>query len=296
MDLIRFKQNPLIYPELHPSIGTNINGPSLIRVPDWLPNPLGRYYLYFAHHKGAFIRLAYSDRLEGPWQIYSPGTLRVEETRCNNHIASPDVHIDHTSRRLRMYFHGPVRHAPEIKEPNPEAAHQYSFVALSQDGIHFEPGREILGAPYFRVFQWQEATYALGMPGIFYRSQDGMSGFERGPVLFSRAMRHTAVQVKGYTLFVYYSNAGDCPERILCSTVDLRPDWRLWQATPPNEVLAPEMAYEGIDLPLLASERGWAPERVRQLRDPGIYEEDGRAILLYSVAGEAGIAAAEIKA
>ena len=294
MNLKRFTQNPLIFPELHPSIGANINGPSLIRVPDWLPNPLGRYYLYFGHHQGTFIRLAYADRVEGPWKIYSPGTLRVEETRCSGHIASPDVHIDHASRQVRMYFHGPVRHAPEVNEPNPEAAGQYSFVARSQDGIHFEPGREILGAPYFRVFQWQGHTYALGMPGIFYRTRDGLTEFERGPVLFSRAMRHTAVQIVGSTLFVYYSNAGDCPERILYSSIDLRPDWHSWKATPPMEVLAPETAYEGMDLPPLASVRGWAPQRVRQLRDPGIFEEDGRTVLLYSVAGEAGIAAAEI--
>ena len=294
MNLSRFKQNPLIYPELHPSIGTNINGPSLIRVPDWLPNPLGRYYLYFGHHHGLFIRLAYADRLEGPWQIYAPGTLRVNETRCSDHIASPDVHIDPETHRLRMYFHGPVRQAPENAVPNPEAAGQYSFVAHSTDGIHFTAGTEILGAPYFRVFQWQQATYALGMPGIFYRSADGTSGFERGPVLFSRSMRHTAVQIKGSTLFVYYSSAGDCPERILRSTVDLRSDWRLWQASPAVDVLAPELASEGVDLALAASERGWAPERERQLRDPGIYEEDGRTFLLYSIAGEAGIAAAEI--
>ena len=31
---------------------TNINGPSLIKVPHWMENPLGKYYLYFAHHKG----------------------------------------------------------------------------------------------------------------------------------------------------------------------------------------------------------------------------------------------------
>ena len=33
-------------------MGANINGPSLIRVPSWLSNAMGRYYLYFAHHKG----------------------------------------------------------------------------------------------------------------------------------------------------------------------------------------------------------------------------------------------------
>jgi hypothetical protein len=33
---------------------------------------------------------------------------------------------------------------------------------------------------------------------------------------------------------------------------------------------------------------------VRQLRDPGIYQEGNRTYLLYSVAGEQGIAIAEI--
>ena len=31
----------------------NINGPSLIEAPEWLPQKLGRYYLYFANHKSA---------------------------------------------------------------------------------------------------------------------------------------------------------------------------------------------------------------------------------------------------
>ena len=40
--------------------------------------------------------------------------------------------------------------------------------------------------------------------------------------------------------------------------------------------------------------RGWAPMRVRQLRDPGIFVDEDGLFLLYSVAGEAGIAIAEI--
>src|SRR6185503_14642331 len=52
----RLAGNPMIYPSMMPSgIGANINGPSLIRVPSWIPNPLGKYYLYFAHHKGRYI-------------------------------------------------------------------------------------------------------------------------------------------------------------------------------------------------------------------------------------------------
>ncbi|MGH9835369.1 MAG: hypothetical protein ACRD9Y_20295, partial [Blastocatellia bacterium] len=87
---VRFKQNPIIHPQLG-GIGDNINGPSLIRAPKWLSKPLGRYYLYFADHNGKYIRLAYADKLAGPWSIYEPGTLKLDETICNGHIASPDV-------------------------------------------------------------------------------------------------------------------------------------------------------------------------------------------------------------
>ena len=76
----RVRGNPLIVPEMSASIGTNINGPSLIRVPDWVENPLGRYYLYFAHHKGKFIRLAFADNVEGPYEIYEPGSLHLEDS------------------------------------------------------------------------------------------------------------------------------------------------------------------------------------------------------------------------
>jgi hypothetical protein len=41
---------------------------------------------------------------------------------------------------------------------------------------------------------------------------------------------------------------------------------------------------------LRASTRGLVTESVNELRDPAIYEEDGAFYLLYSVAGEQGIA------
>ena len=59
---IRFPENPIIRPDM-PTVGNDINGPSLIMAPRWLEKPLGRYYLYFAGHRGTYIRLAYADRL-----------------------------------------------------------------------------------------------------------------------------------------------------------------------------------------------------------------------------------------
>ena len=77
---IRFKQNPLITVDTSPSLGDNVNGPSIVRAPAWIKQPLGRYYAYFAHHKGQFIRLAYADAIAGPWTIYEPGVVQVKDT------------------------------------------------------------------------------------------------------------------------------------------------------------------------------------------------------------------------
>lgn len=280
----RFRENPIIYPNMDDRMGDNINGPSLIRVPEWLANPLGRYYLYFGDHRGTYIRLAYADRLVGPWTTYKPGTLQLGESFCVRHIASPDVHVDDDRREIRMYYHGPV--------PN---GGQKSRVATSRDGIHFAARPEILGESYWRVFRWGGQYLALGMPGVFFQSFDGLSDFEQGPTLFAKNMRHTAVTLREATLYVFYSNAHDSPERIFLSTIRLTPDWMTWRASDPIVVLVPELAYEGVGLPLLPSERGPAPGPVRQLRDPAIYREGNRSCLLYAVAGESGLAIAEIK-
>ena len=76
----RLLDRPIIDASTDPSIGTNIQGPSLIRAPAWLEAPLGQYYLYFADHKGSYIRLAYADALRGPWRVYAPGSLRLEHS------------------------------------------------------------------------------------------------------------------------------------------------------------------------------------------------------------------------
>ena len=276
----RFKSNPIIHLGLADNLEGNINGPSLIQAPSWLESTLGKYYLYFAHHKGSYIRLAYADKLEGPWQVYGPGTLRLEDAFCYNHIASPDVHVDDDKREIRMYYHGG----------------QESKVALSGNGITFTAFPESLGQPYFRVFHWGGYHYALGMPGVFYRSKDGLTGFEEGPTLFTENMRHCALQLDGHTLNVFYSNAFDCPEKILLSTIDLSPDWTQWKEAEPVTVLEPETEYEGAESELIPSRRGLVMEQVRQLRDPGVFRDGDDTYLLYSVAGEQGIAIAKLAA
>src|ERR1700739_4485805 len=77
----RLLDRPIITADLHPTIGVNIQGPSMIRVPDWIGNRLGEYYLYFAEHKGSYIRLAYADHPAGPWVVHPPGSLHLAQSR-----------------------------------------------------------------------------------------------------------------------------------------------------------------------------------------------------------------------
>ena len=289
MRVERFPSNPIVRPDMDARMGDNINGPSLIRVPDWVKNPLGRYYLYFAHHDGHHIRLAYADRLEGPWRTHEAGVLSLQQSRFAGHVASPDVHVDHDLRRIRMYFHG-----SEVPSGVP-GADQYTRLALSSDGLHFEASTERLGRPYFRVFAWGGYTYALGMPGVFYRSRDGLTAFEQGPTLFASNMRHTALKLDGSILSVFYTDVGNDPESILLATIDLAPDWLQWKESKALTVLQPERDYEGVNAARGPSVRGLVHGPVCQLRDPAIYREDDHTYLLYSVAGENGIAIAELK-
>jgi len=321
MRIERLLAGPIISPQSHVSIGHNIQGPSLIRVPAWVENPLGKYYLYFADHKGAYIRLAYADKVTGPWTVYEPGALHLADSHFLTetpsvpnakvdqallymrtmlghtgrtdqqmlddlivpHIASPDVHVDNANKRIVMYFHGLDAFASQV-----------SRVATTGDGIHFKAREEILGRSYMRAIEHRGATYVLAMPGQFYRSTDGLTGFEEGPKLFNKLMRHSALLKRGDMLHVFWTQAGDTPESILHSTIDISGDWSEWKESKASLVLAPERDWEGANAPLLPSERSTAVGHVNQLRDPAIFEDDGRLYLLYAVAGESGIAIAEL--
>jgi hypothetical protein len=287
--IFRLPGNPIVTPQSDPSIGTNINGPSLIRVPTWVKKPLGKYYLYFADHSGKYIRLAYADKLEGPWNIYKPGTLQLSQSHFTDHIASPEAIVDEEHKQIRLYYHGLT----------PEERTQHTRVAFSEEGINFTAIEEPVGkgSAYWRLFKYGDWWYALAMPGKLFRSKDGLTPFEQGPQLIpTNPMQvHNAIDLHGDTMTVFYTRAGDTPERIFSSEISLGLEWEKWKATVPQERLAPEMDWEGADLPLTAGKIGALVGRSRALRDPAIFKENGRTYLLYAIAGESGIGIAEIK-
>ena len=52
--VVKWEDGLIIPPGITKEVGDYVQGPSLIKVPDWLDNPLGNYYLYFADHKGPY--------------------------------------------------------------------------------------------------------------------------------------------------------------------------------------------------------------------------------------------------
>jgi hypothetical protein len=259
----RLLDRPIISPDLHPSTGPNIQGPSLIGMPHWVEDRLGDYHLYFADHKGRYIRLAYADQLTGPWTIYPPGSLQLEQSGflseppqvtpqqfaqfeaqwrergvsvshdllleiTTPHIASPDVHIDRHGRQVVMYFHG-----------LDDVGVQVTRVATSPNGIDFTALPPVLGPSYFRAFEHDGMTYALAMPGRLYRSETGLDGFEQGPTFFNPRMRHSAVLKRGAELWVSWTQVGDVPERILLSRIGLYGDWHSWKESTAIDILRP---------------------------------------------------------
>jgi len=317
----RFQENPLITLTMSPSLGDNANGPTVIRVPAWVERPLGRYYMYFAHHTGSFIRLAYADSIRGPWKIHQPGVMNVKDTAfyrpqpdpvdspsgAYTHVASPEVYIDESRRRIILWIHGmwtegqrwPERRADATAWLRQRGYAQFTQAADSQDGVSFRAHPAITRQSYLRVFRHQGAFYGMARLGQLLRATDPLEPFELGDDPFrdsayASRVRHVALLAEGDLLHVYFSAIGDAPERILHTTINVSRDWRQWKIGEVSEVLAPQSRYECPDLPNEPSQVGEIDHPARQLRDPAVFREDGRTYLFYTFCGEQGIAGADV--
>ncbi len=322
-DVIRAERvvdRPIIAPDMLPGDeGESINGPSLIRVPDWVPNRLGRYYLYFAHHDGKYIRFAHADELTGPWTIMPDGLLPVAEQQVlRGHIASPEAVIDEETKQVYLFTHG---------SPQGEGA-QVSTVAVSTDGRTFRDLGRVVGPAYLRVFRHEGAWYALNGSGMLRRAAQIGEPFEPVAKIIGQdildaldpwlrgepgavppeqrpksgdgryAIRHVGTDVHDGRLYVYFSCLKHRPERIIATVVEMQGSPETWKARGVFEVLQPDRPWEGADLPLAYSRGGstikYGYNRVRELRDPGVYREGDDAWLLYSTAGEYGLGLARL--
>jgi len=317
----RFATNPLVTVRSSPTLGANVNGPTVIRVPSWVKQPLGKYYMYFGNHRGVFIRLAYADALTGPWKIYEPGVWHVKDSSLyrpqpdsasfggfNTHFASPEVFIDNANQRIVLWAHGWYTNG-ERWPAEPQAAQawatkngygQFTQGAVSSDGLNFTAQPAITKESYIRVFQRNGAVYGMSRLGVLLRAPDPLASMTVGPNAFrdtpfgSNRVRHVALMPRGDRLYVFFTVIGDAPERMYMSTIDMTQKWEDWKVGPPVEVMRPDMDYECAAQPTAPSQVGDVAGDVRQIRDPYVLEDEGRTYLFYAICGEQGVAGAQI--
>jgi hypothetical protein len=280
--------------------GENINGPTCIKVPSWCQNKVAKYYLYFAHHSGKNIRMCYADNLHDKWTHWKGGVVGLNEMNdAHHHVASPEVYINSKDKLIYLYFHAPSRSKGE----------QWTFLALSKDGIHFDRIIDRPLAPfYMRVFYYSDYMYGIVKGGGLWKSKTGLDEFELVTNLFnplmkeevwhnhSGAVRHVGLYLDKHILHIFFSKIGDKPERILHTSIDLNnghdKDWKVGKNT---EIVKPEEKYEGAELALKESCAGAAHKPENALRDPYVMCEQNSFYLFYSVAGEQGIALSQFK-
>ena len=275
--------------------GDNICNPSVIRVPPWLPNRLGNYYLYFSHHRGTSLRLAWADQLTGPWHLQLDGVMHIQDWHpFGDHLASPDVHVDEQNRLIIMFFHSVDKISGK----------QLTFFARSRDGFSFDCEQSPVADFYLKIVKWRDTWIGMSKGGVMYISAGALPKLERLPKPAFRMkdpmgdapgdVRHVALDVRENILRIYYSRVGDSPESILRSQIDLNAPMHSWRAKGAELVLKPETEWEGATLPVTRSRRGAARRPENALRDPAIYKEGDLAYLFYCGAAETNIGLAAL--
>jgi hypothetical protein len=312
MKAIRLLDHPILTPEdvtsrIRPCARPtpNLNGPSALTVPEAVPDRLGEYYLYYSHHRGSGIGLAWADRPEGPWNDHGV-VLSLQQTPFRTHLASPLVQWDSQKRRMVMLCHG------EAFAPLADCS-QLSIRALSEDGLTWQAEDKPYCPAYVHTFDWQGQVYGIGWGGSLMKMPSGGNPLELRKLHFHESLcpasaqdpgrsnvRHVALWRHDRFLEVFYSCIGDTPERILQGTVELEGDWTRWQARNIREVLRPEFDWEGLGLARQV-EPGREPgalgrfEPACALRDPSLFvDRMGRRLMVYALQGEQGLGIAQL--
>lgn len=269
--------------------GNNINGPSFIKVPEFVSNPLGKYYIYFGHHNGKYIRMAYSEEhMMGPYLLYNEGkgVLCLENTPGYNHISSPDVVIDEQNKRFILYYHCPY---------NNGKAPQSTFIAYSKDGLHFESTNINISFPYFRHFEYKNEIYGIALNdrsrSVLYKHING-EFVEYEKIIPIKNTRHSCALTYNDKLYIFYSVVGDCPEHICVCELEIIENTPIVKKN--RTLVYPEFEYEHANLTPIPSKYGAEYNKINQLRDPYVYVENEQFYLFYTVCGEKGIALCEI--
>jgi hypothetical protein len=183
----------------------NINGPSMILVPDWVENPLGKYYLYFSHHKGDFIRMAYGDMPEGPWTVYEAGVLSLEGSGFPvNSVPqlTPEAGFAELWQNFSIYIVRDVVLAIYKALVTDQQTRQERGIALSQDKPpHIASPELVVDHDNQRILMFYHGQRdTLSQITGIASSGDGISFTNTGKTVAGVYMRHFEYRNKQYLL------------------------------------------------------------------------------------------------
>jgi len=112
--------------------------PSVFHAGEYLENPLGEWYVYFAPHDApGGINLMYADSLDGPWTHHdvNPIVSNVWDGIYDvSHVSAPDAVWNEDTGQVFLYFHG---------------ENDTDRYATSTDGVHFDYGGVVMTTEQF---------------------------------------------------------------------------------------------------------------------------------------------------
>lgn len=195
----------------------NISEPSVIRVPDWIESadradPSAEYYMYFAAHHGGFIRLAWAEDIEGPWNLYDMepdvapeelGVLSVwggEVIDVGQGVEIRPGECEPGRRKYRQHASGPFAMADDANQQillywgvgtcvwlDDELFGSMQLLAVSPDGLDFNDGIQpaAMGKAFMKLFRSGDEYWGISNQAKVLSPPDPQSptgGYEDVPV------------------------------------------------------------------------------------------------------------------
>ena len=280
-----------------PGSEENINGPTLVEFECPLFPKLRLYLMYFGHHKGKYIRVAWAFSPTGPFRrvpLVRPLLLRDRFGERKGHVASPEVRT--VGGKRYMFAHSPSRHFRPGK--------QITYMSRLRLGVVCSRPKPIDLPSYARFFSLNGDMHAITNGADVFKLDSNSLETRQLDVDKSRLLvpesqdviervRHPQILAwLGHTL-CFYTRVGDAPERVFVSLLEAKNPEEIMFSTP-IELLRPREDYEGAHHNIEPSKSGISRRPENALRDPFVGEFGGQHFLYYSTAGEKGIACAEL--
>jgi hypothetical protein len=169
--------------------------PHVVRAADYVEDPLGTYYLYYApHERPGGIAMVYGDSLDGPWTEYEANPLVSNVWAPHysvSHVSSPHVIWNEVEQQFFLFFHGENSATRYATSPD-GITWTYGGVAVTSDGTTgpetsyarvFEHEVEGMGNRYVMVFMDNPTTGSVFAGGrtIRWAVSDDMRDWQIQP-------------------------------------------------------------------------------------------------------------------